>query len=49
MLVRILNLTDHIADLKEAFSVLKSYKMKLNPPKLLGVISIKFLGFMAMS
>lgn len=37
----------HLDDLWEAFSVLRKYKMKLNPLKyVFGVESGKFLGFM---
>ena len=39
--------TNHIADLKEIFSVLQRYKIKLNPTKCaFGITSEKFLGFM---
>ena len=38
---------DHLEDLKETFSILCSYNMKLNPGKCaFGVMAGKFLGFM---
>ncbi|XP_043705563.1 uncharacterized protein LOC122655434 [Telopea speciosissima] len=47
MLVKSLKSQDHIADLNEAFQVLRESKMRLNPAKCaFGVISGKFLGFM---
>ena len=37
----------HLGDLREKFSTLKQYQMKLNPGKcVFGVASGKFLGFM---
>ena len=37
----------HLDDLKETFTTLKQYQMKLNPSKcIFGVVSGKFLGFM---
>ena len=37
----------HLDDLKETFTTLKRYQMKLNPGKcVFGVASCKFLGFM---
>ena len=37
----------HLDDLKETFTTLKQYQMKLNPAKcIFGVTSGKFLGFM---
>ena len=37
----------HLDDLKETFTSLKQYQMKLNPSKcVFGVASGKFLGFM---
>ena len=37
----------HLDDLKETFTTLKQYQMKLNPAKcVFGVASGKFLGFM---
>lgn len=48
MLVKSVQAANHIADLEEAFSTLRSYKMKLNPAKCQsrGVSLGKFLGFM---
>jgi ribonuclease HI len=47
MLVKSLKSEDHLADLEETFSVLRRYKMRLNPAKCaFGVSSGKFLGFM---
>ena len=46
MLVKSKELT-HLDDLKETFTTLKQYQMKLNPTKcVFGVASGKFLGFM---
>ena len=37
----------HLDDLKETFTTLKQYQMKLNPAKFVfGIASGKFLGFM---
>ena len=37
----------HLDDLKETFTTLKQYQMKLNPAKcIFGIASGKFLGFM---
>jgi hypothetical protein len=47
MLVKSVQATDHVADLRETFSTLRRYNMKLNPTKCaFGVSSGKFLGFM---
>ena len=47
MLVRIKDEADHLDDLKETFSTLRKYNMKLNPAKcVFTVASRKFLGFM---
>ncbi|XP_077228335.1 uncharacterized protein LOC143861280 [Tasmannia lanceolata] len=47
MLVKSLKAQDHIADLEEAFAVLRRNRMKLNPAKCaFGVTTGKFLGFM---
>lgn len=47
MLVKSIKAQDHIYDLDEAFSVLKQYKMKLNPTKCaFRVNSRKVLGAM---
>ena len=46
MLIKSKELT-HLDDLKETFTTLKQYQMKLNPAKcVFGVASGKFLGFM---
>ena len=46
LLVKSLKATDHIAHLKEAFNVLRKYRMMLKPSKcIFGVSSGKFLGF----
>ena len=46
MLVKSIKAKLHITHLAEAFQVLKSYNMKLNPPKFtFGVSAGKFLGF----
>ena len=47
MLVKSKDKPDHLDDLKETFSTLKQYQMKLNPSKcVFGVASGKFLRFM---
>ena len=47
MLVKIRREEDHLEDLRETFSTLHSYNMKLNPGKCaFGVMAGKFLGFM---
>ncbi|KAL0457988.1 UNVERIFIED_CONTAM: hypothetical protein Slati_0426000 [Sesamum latifolium] len=47
MLVKSNKARDHIADLEETFSVLRKYKLKLNPGKCaFGVQGGRFLGFM---
>lgn len=47
MLVKSVQAANHIADLEEAFSTLRSYKMKLNLAKCAFRVSLgKFLGFM---
>ena len=47
MLVKSREELTHLDDLKETFSTLKQYQMKLNPAKcVFGVASGKFLGFM---
>ncbi|GLT54392.1 hypothetical protein SLA2020_275940 [Shorea laevis] len=47
MLVKSLKSEDHLADFEETFSVLRRYKMRLNPAKCaFGVSSWKILGFM---
>ena len=46
MLVKLVKAELHITHLVEAFQVLKSYNMKLNPAKCaFGVFAEKFLGF----
>ena len=46
MLVKSLHATNHIHDLREMFTILRRYKMKLNPNKcVFGVESGKFLGY----
>ena len=46
MLVKSVKAELHITYLAEAFQVLKSYNMKLNPAKCaFGVFAVKFLGF----
>ena len=46
MLVKSLEVEDHISHLQQAFSTLKKYNMKLNPAKCsFGVSSGKFLGY----
>jgi len=50
MLVKSRGSSDHVADLKAMFDVLRKYRMKLNPLKCaFGVKSGKFLGFMVSS
>ncbi|KAM1635428.1 hypothetical protein ACFXTN_012260 [Malus domestica] len=40
--------SDHLRNLAETFSILKEYKMKLNPAKCtFGVSSSRFLGYLA--
>ena len=47
MLVKSKEELAHLDDLKETFTTLKQYQMKLNPSKcVFGVASGKFLGFM---
>ncbi|KAL0367332.1 UNVERIFIED_CONTAM: hypothetical protein Sradi_3623300 [Sesamum radiatum] len=47
MLVKSKKAPDHIKDLEETFSVLRKYKLKLNPWKCaFGVQEGRFLGFM---
>ena len=47
MLVKSLKAHDHARDLREMFTILRRYKMKLNPNKCaFGVESGKFLGYM---
>ncbi|KAL0281851.1 UNVERIFIED_CONTAM: hypothetical protein Sradi_7281700 [Sesamum radiatum] len=47
MLVKIKKAEEHVKDLEETFSVLRKYKLKLNPVKCaLGVQDGRFLGFM---
>ena len=47
MLVKSMRSSDHLAHLAEMFSILRIYKMKLNPNKCaFGVASGKFLGYM---
>ena len=47
MLVKSKEELAHLDDLKETFTSLKQYQMKLNPSKcVFGVASGKFLGFM---
>ena len=47
MLVKSKEELTHLDDLKETFTTLKQYQMKLNPAKcIFGVASRKFLGFM---
>ncbi|KAL0445233.1 UNVERIFIED_CONTAM: hypothetical protein Slati_2246000 [Sesamum latifolium] len=47
MLVKNKEARDHVADLEETFSVLREYKLKLNPGKCaFGVQGGRFLGFM---
>lgn len=47
MLVKSLNRSDHVKDLREAFSILQTYDLKLNLEKCtFGVESGKFLGYL---
>ena len=47
MLVKRKDEANHLDDLKETFSTLHKYNMKLNPAKcVFSVVSRKFLGFM---
>ncbi|KAL0329223.1 UNVERIFIED_CONTAM: hypothetical protein Sradi_4909000 [Sesamum radiatum] len=47
MLVKSKELKDHITDLKETFSILRNYQLKLNPGKCsFGVQGGCFIGFM---
>ena len=47
MLVKSKDEANHLEDLKETFSTLRKYNMKLNPAKcVFAVVSGKFLGFM---
>ena len=47
MLVKSREELAHLDDLKETFTTLKQYRMKLNPAKcIFGIASGKFLGFM---
>ena len=47
MLVKSKDEANHLDDLKETFSALRKYNMKLNPAKLLFTVALgKFLGFM---
>ncbi|KAL0445720.1 UNVERIFIED_CONTAM: hypothetical protein Slati_1699900, partial [Sesamum latifolium] len=47
MLVKSKKAADHVKDLEETFSVLRKYKLKLNPAKCaFGVQGSRFLGFM---
>jgi hypothetical protein len=47
MLVKSIQVTEHIADLEETFHTLRKHQMKLNPTKCaFGVSSEKFLGFL---
>jgi hypothetical protein len=47
MLVKIMQTTNHVSDLRETFATLRRYKMKLNSAKFaFSVSSSKFLGFM---
>ena len=47
MLVKSKTATDHVTDLSDTFTVLRRYRMKLNPLKcMFRVASRKFLGFM---
>ncbi|KAL0434388.1 UNVERIFIED_CONTAM: hypothetical protein Slati_2773100 [Sesamum latifolium] len=48
MLVKSKKAADHVKDLEETFSVLRKYKLKLNPARCaFGVQGGRFLGFMA--
>ena len=47
MLVKSKDKANHLDDLKETFSTLRKYNMKLNPAKCVFIVaSGKFLGFM---
>ncbi|KAL0445858.1 UNVERIFIED_CONTAM: Retrovirus-related Pol polyprotein from transposon gypsy [Sesamum latifolium] len=47
MLVKSMKEVDHLKDLKQAFGIMRSYGMKLNPSKCtFGVKGGKFLGYM---
>lgn len=47
MLVKSLEIQNHLSDLAKTFRTLRQYKMKLNPTKCaFGVSSGKFFGFM---
>ena len=47
MLVKSLKVEQHIENLKETFTIIRKYEMKLNPTKcIFGICSGKFLGFM---
>ena len=47
MLVKSKDKANHLDDLKETFSALRKYNMKLNPAKLFFTVALgKFLGFM---
>ena len=47
MLVKSKDKANHLDDLKETFSTLRKYNMKLNPAKCVFAITLgKFLGFM---
>jgi len=47
MLVKSKDEAKHLDDLKETFSILRKYNMKLNPAKCVFVVALgKFLGFM---
>ncbi|KAL0451504.1 UNVERIFIED_CONTAM: hypothetical protein Slati_1128500 [Sesamum latifolium] len=47
MLVKSKKAAEHVKDLEETFSVLRKYKLKLNPAKCaFGVQGGRFLGFM---
>ena len=47
MLVKSKDKANHLDDLKETFSTLRKYNMKLNPAKCVFVVALgKFLGFM---
>ncbi|KAL0445166.1 UNVERIFIED_CONTAM: hypothetical protein Slati_2239300 [Sesamum latifolium] len=47
MLVKSKKAPDHVKDLEETFSILRKYKLKLNPGKYaFGVQRGRFLGFM---
>lgn len=47
MLVKSLQIEQHLSDLNESFQTLRKHKIKLNPSKCaFGVSTEKFLGFM---